>query len=163
MRRITTLFALVSMTACAIPRESHIDPAGPYPDARIGTVVREISENGVLVVFTSTVRVDLEGRLYHLPNDLNWNSSHSVHTGYSIYDPSGRLVREVPNHTPLIVSDEGPTEVALPAGDYLVRLDRIEGEHRAFWVTIDAGRRTEVDPARFVLDWPGRVVGPKLR
>ena len=163
MRRITTGFALVAMTACAVPLDSRIDPADPYPPVRIGTVVREGSENGVLVVYTSTVRVDLEGRLYHRPNDLGWGSSHSVHTGYSIYDPSGRLVEEVPNHTPLVVSDEGPTEVVLPAGRYLVRLDGTEGEHRAFWVTIDARRRTEVDPARFVLDWPGRPVGPELR
>jgi hypothetical protein len=146
-----------------MPRDSRIDPTGPYPDAGTGNLVREVSEKGVLVVFTSTVRMDLQGRVYHLANDLDWDSSHSVHTGYSIYDPSGRLVREVPNHTPLVVSDEGPTEVSLPAGRYLVRLDRTEGEHRAFWVTIDPRRRTEVNPGRFVLDLPGRVAGPELR
>jgi len=163
MGRITTLLALVSMTACAGQRDSRIDPAGPYPDARTGNVVREAIENGVLVVFTSTVRVDIEGRLYQLPNNLDWDSSHSVHTGYSIYDLDGRLVREVPNHTPLVFSDQGPMEVALPAGRYLVRLDRTETENRAFWVTIEARRRTEVDPARLVLEWPGRVVKPALR
>ena len=159
MGRITTLFALVSMTACARPRDSRIDPAGPYPDVRTGNVVREATEDGVLVVFTATVRVDIEGRLYQLPNNLDWESSHSVHTGYSIFDPSGRLVKEVPNHTPLVFSDQGPTEVALPAGRFLVRLDRTEGKHTAFWVTIESRRRTEVDPARFVLDWPGRGAG----
>jgi hypothetical protein len=162
MGRITTLFALVSMTACARPRDFGIDPVGPYPDARTGYVVREASETGVLVVFTSTVRVDMEGRLYQLSNNLDWQSSHSVYTGYSIYDPRGRLVREVANHTPLVFFDQGPMEVALPAGRFLVRLDRTEGEHRAFWVTIEARRRTEVDPARFVLDWSSRVAGPEL-
>jgi hypothetical protein len=163
LRLITFLFAVFSLTACATPRDSRIDPAGPYPDVRTGNVVREETDNGVLVVYTSRLRVDQEGRLYDLPHDLDWGSSHSVPTGYPIYDRSGLFVREVPNHSPLVVSDEGPTEVALPAGRYLVRLDRAEGGARTFWVTIEARRRTEADPARLVPGRPGRVEGPELR
>jgi len=162
MRPVTILCTLVCPTACAKPRDSRIDPSGPYPAVGTGKVMWEEIGNGVLVVYTPKVRVDIEGRLYYLPHDSDWGSSHSVHTGYSIYDPSGRLIREVRNHSPLVVSDEGPTQVDLPAGRYLLRLDRTEGEDRAFWVTIEARRRTQVDPARFVLDWPGRVVGSEL-
>jgi hypothetical protein len=151
MRLITVFFTVVSLAACATPRG--IDPTGPYPDVRTGNVVREETEIGVLVVDTSRVKVDQEGRSYVPQNDSDWDSSHSVPTGYAIYDRSGRLMREVPNHSRIVVSDEGPTEVALPTGRYLVRLDRAEGGVQTFWVTIEARRRTEVDPARLV---PGR-------
>lgn len=152
MRRMIILLAAVSLTACAIPRDVRLDPAGPHPDLGTGNVTREESASGVLVVYTSRVRVDQDGRLYQLPNDLDWGSSHSVHTGYAIYDLHGQLLRKVPNHSPLVISDEGPSEVALPPGRYLLLLDRTESEGRSFWVTIETRRRTEVDPARFVLE-----------
>ena len=163
MRHIAILFTVVSLTACATSRDSRIDPAGPYPDARAGNVVREEAESGALVVHTSRVRVDQEGRSYNLPNDLDWDSSHSVPTGYAVYDRSGRLLREVPNHSPIVVSDEAPTEVALPTGRYLVRLDRAQDRVRTFWVTIEARRRTEVDPGRLVPGQPGQAEGPEFR
>jgi len=163
MRLITVLFSVITLTACSMPGDSRIDPAGPYPDARAGNVVREEAQSGVLVVYSSRVRVDQEGRSLNLPDDLDWDSSHSVPTGYAIYDRSGHLIREVPNHSPLVVSDEGPTDIALPAGRYLVRLDRAEGGVRTFWVTIEARRRTEVDPGRLVPGQPGQAEGPELR
>src|SRR5260221_9111309 len=86
------------------PRDSRIDPTDPYPDVGTGNVVREETEKGVLVVTTSRVRVDQEGRLYDLPHDLDWGSSQSFPTGYAIYDQRRRFVREVPNQSSLVVS-----------------------------------------------------------
>ena len=163
MRHITVLLAMASLTACAAPRDSHIDPAGPYPDVRAGNFMREETDHGVLVVYTSRMRVNQEGRWSGQSDGLDWDSSHSVYTGYTIYDQSGHLWKEVPNHSPLVISDERPSDVALAAGRYLVRLDRAQGEVQTFWVTIEARRRTEVDPARLVPRGPGRLEGPELR
>jgi hypothetical protein len=147
-RTFPTAALLLGLAACAAPLETVLHPSGPIPDAGTGNVPRETDERGLLRVSTPTVRVDQKGRPFDLPHDLDWDSSHAVPTGYAVYDRDGRRVAEVPNHSPLVVTDEGPADVALPAGRYRVRLDRPDGGARTFWVTIERGRRTEVDPAR---------------
>jgi hypothetical protein len=155
---LLTTALLLGFAACSAPQESRIDPSLPYPDAKLGNVVREDDDRGVLMVATSLIRVSSEGLPYGLPHDLDWDSSHLVPSGYTLYDPGGRRIVEVPNHSPLVVGDEGPTDVPLPAGRYLVRLQRPAGDTRTFWVSIRARRRTEVDPARL-----GGVPEPELR
>jgi len=138
---------LLGLTGCPTNQVASLDPSAAYPDAGTGNIPREGDELGQLFVRSSEVRVDQEGRPYDLPHDLDCDSSHSVPTGYAVFDWKGRQVAQLPNHSPLVVSNEGPSDVYLPPGRYLVRLDRSDGRVRTFWVTIERKRRTEVDPA----------------
>jgi len=133
-----------SLAACASPRESRIDPSGLYPDVGTGNIHREEDHSGYLRVFTPGLRVDQEGK----PADPECDSSYVVASGYSIYDPEGRRVFEVANHSPLITADEGPSVVGLPPGTYLIVLNCPVGEARAFWVTVESHRLSEVDATR---------------
>jgi hypothetical protein len=140
---VAAALVLLFLAACSAPQEARIDPTVPYPDAGAGNVEQEGEELGLLSVLTPEIRVDQDGR----PYDLDCDSSHRAPTGYDIFDLNGRRVAQVPNHSPLVVSNEGPSDVSLPPGRYLVRLDRPDGRARTFWVTIERQRRSEVDPS----------------
>lgn len=133
-----------SLAACATSSDSRIDPSGSDPDVGSGNIHREKYRGGYLRVFTPSLRVDREGN----PAEPDGDSSYLVASGYSIYDPEGRRVFQVANHSPLITSDEGPSVVGLPPGMYLIVLDCPVGETRAFWVTIEFQRLSEVDATR---------------
>jgi hypothetical protein len=160
MRIGTSLTVALTLTlvACQAARESHPDPRGSYPDAGTGTLVREESNDGCLTVETARIRVDQDGRRFYDSYDPNWYTSLSAPSGYSVFDREGRHVVDVPNHSPLVVTLEGPTPVPLAPGRYLVRLDLPIGNVRTFWVTIEPRGHTLVDPARI-----GRVEEPQVR
>jgi len=133
-----------SLAACASAPDSDLDPSGPAPEVGSGSLHREQDPSGYLRVFTPVLRVDQEGK----PAQPECDSSFRVASGYSIYDPEGRRVFDVANHSPLITADEEPSVVGLPPGTYLIVLNRPVGEARAFWVTVDSGRLSEVDATR---------------
>jgi len=147
---------LLSLAACQA--NAGLDPRAPYPDAGTGNVVREESLNGRLTVATAMIRVNQDGRCSYDSRDPNWYTSLPAPSGYSVFDREGRPVMDVSNHSPLVVTIEGPAPVALPPGRYLVRLDIPVGDVRTFWVTIEPRRHTVVDPAKI-----GRVEEPQVR
>lgn len=140
-----------------LERRSHRPPVD-LPDAMTGNVHPQRSQYGTLSVMTPEKRVDSSGRPYDLPHELENDSSPAVSNGYAIYDPRGELVAEVPSHSDLVATQEGPTGISLPTGRYLMKLDRDAGGAKAFWVTIEARRHTEVDPSRL-----GGVRQPEAR
>jgi len=149
MKFATSLSVALTLTlsACAA-RQSRLDPRVPYPDAGTGTVVREDSGDGRLTVNTATIRVDQDGRCFYDKYDANWYTSLAAPSGYSIFDREGSRVMDVPNHSPLVVTIEGPTAVSLAPGRYLVRLDLPVQVGQTFWVTVERHGHTIVDPAR---------------
>ena len=149
---------LLGLGACSTTHGDRIDPSGTYPDAKTGNVVREKTDYGTLSVATPEDRVDSSGRHTELPHGGTDGSAHTVNTGYGIYNTKGKLVAEIPNHSDLVVTSEGPTEISLPAGRYLVRLDRDDVKVRTFWVTIEPHKHTEVDPKQL-----GGVEEPNVR
>jgi hypothetical protein len=158
MRTSVALVLLLIGAGCSTSGGIPPDPRVPHPDARTGNVPREASDDGSLTVETATIRVSQDGRSFEDSRDPNWCTSLPAPSGYSIFDREGRHVADVPNHSPLVVTMEGPTPVSLPPGRYLVRLDRPVGCVRTFWVTIESRWHTVVDPARF-----GRVEEPPVR
>lgn len=129
MRKILQLLPLLALAACTTGHPDRVDPGKRYPDAKTGNMTHEKTEYGILVVAPPA-------------------STESGPTGYGIYTADGRMVAEMPDRDDLVVPPQGPTEIALPAGRYLVQLDRENGKAKVFWVTIEPKRRTEVDPAR---------------
>jgi hypothetical protein len=77
-------------------------PVGPNPSGETA-----FAGNGSLEVFSDTETHEIAENTYYYP-----------HTGYSLRDASGRLVEYVPNH--IGSTDESPTLVTIPAGDYKV-------------------------------------------
>src|SRR5262245_51339215 len=139
---------LLSLAACQTAHDARPDPRKPHPDARTGSVVREETENGLLTVETARIRVNQDGRRFYDTFDPNWHTSLSAPSGYSVFDSEGRPVLDVPNHSPLVVTIEGPSAVPLAPGRYLVQLDLPVRNVRTFWVTIEPRGHTIVDPAR---------------
>lgn len=136
--------ALGLAAGCSSPAQERLDPRGNYPDVGTGNVDSR-AIGGVLVIST--------------PTEVDWSSGRTltngpevrppvVHTGYTVFNSDGAFVRHVPNHSLAPSADEGPQEVVLPPGRYLVRADEAAKGHDRFWVTIDPERRTQVDVAR---------------
>ncbi len=75
----------------------------PAPVDATPTITR-----GYLVVYTPTQQMTWGCGDYYFP-----------HTGYRIYDASGKSVEWVPNHNSRI--DEDPQRVKLPPGNYTIR------------------------------------------
>ncbi len=158
MRTAATLTAALTLALWSCQSsETRLDPRAPYPDAGTG-VPRMLSEDGRLTVETVTIRVNQDGRCFYDSRDPNWYTSLPAPSGYTVFDKDGRHVLDVPNHSPLVVTMEGPTAVPLAPGRYLVRLDRPVGSVRTFWVTIEPRRHMIVDPARL-----GRAEEPQVR
>ena len=148
MRMSLALVLMLIGAGCPTQGAPRLDPRGPHPDAATGNVVPEESDDGRLWVETARIRVDPDGRRFLDSRDSNWWSSLSAPSGYSVFDREGRHVVDVPNHSPLVVTMEGPTSVPLAPGRYLVELDCPVGSVRTFWVTIEPRGLTVVDPAR---------------
>ena len=92
---------------------------------------REPDPLGTLVVYTPTYRF-YDGGIQYYP-----------HRPYEIFDRYGALVRTVRNHRG--ENDETPERVELAPGTYLIRTRRSEADPAEFFVTVDAGKLTELD------------------
>lgn len=75
-------------------------------------------------------------------HEIGDNTYYYLHTGYNIYDDSGKQVRYVSNHVGTM--DESPTLVALPAGNYKVVAESASYGRLTVPVLIQAGKTTLV-------------------
>ena len=119
----TTLFPL--WTGCAA-QPLVLNSVGPAPITPEST-----RPDGGLRVYTATEAHEIGDRTYYYP-----------HTGYRIYDASGKLWQYVPNHTSN--EDETPASVTLPVGDYTIKAAADLYSLVAMPVVIQAGRTTEI-------------------
>lgn len=87
--------------------------------------------SGYLRVYTATDPYPSGDTTYYYP-----------HTGYRIYDASGKLWGYVPNHTSN--EDEIPTEVTIPAGEYTIKAQSDLYSLVVLPVVIQADRTTEI-------------------
>ncbi len=101
-----------AMTGCASDQKvTALAPVGPDSGRVPGGKV-----SGYLVVYSDTESPIMNDDVMYYP-----------HTGYKIYDSHGAYVRYVQNH--VSASDESPSRVALPAGNYTIRArSEIDGE-----------------------------------
>jgi hypothetical protein len=91
------------MAGCA----SHPIALSPVGPESAGVDRSDFHGTGYLKVYSDTKsRVVGDGPPYY------------THTGYNIYDPSGRRIKYVPNH--IGDMDEAPTVVTVPAGNYYI-------------------------------------------
>jgi ABC-type phosphate transport system substrate-binding protein len=109
---------------------------------------KEPDPTGTLIVYTPTYRF-YDGGVDYYP-----------HRPYEILDRSGLLLRRVINHSG--ENDETPVRVELAPGTYLIRTRTARGGPSEFYVTIDAGRLTELDVVA-LLDPQGRGPSPARR
>jgi hypothetical protein len=155
MRTLALFGALSSALAaagCAFSSEKDtVDPKGSYADARSGNVIGSMPP--------MTVTVPPSGRLLVYVRGEGTTIMASGKSGidatrprYSIYDDSGRYVREVVNA--VVTAKESPEEVALTAGRYLVKVGGGEPSHPVFWVRIEEGRRSIVDVPKLFEGYP---------
>lgn len=91
---------------------------------------------GTLVVLTETFPV-YDGGIYYYP-----------HLPYDILNSRGALIRHVRNHHN--DNDEDPTHIGLPPRTYLIRVETSRGTRPEFYVTIEAGRTTELNVQNLV-------------
>jgi hypothetical protein len=145
--RTLALFGALSVAlaaaGCAFPSDQDtIDPNGSYADAQTGNVMESMPPMIVTVPPSGRLLVYVRGE-----GTLIMSSGKSgidaTRPRYSIYDDSGRFVREVVNG--VVTGKESPEEVALTSGQYLVKVGGVEPSHTVFWVKIEAGRRSIVD------------------
>lgn len=98
------LTALATMTGCASNQKvTLLAPVGPDSGRVPGT-----KTPGYLVVYTDTESPIINDSPMYYP-----------HTGYKIFDARGSYVRYVQNH--ISSSDESPSRVTLPPGNYIIR------------------------------------------
>ena len=105
------------------------DFVGTRVRGSFGTVKSAVPR-GVLVVYTPTYPV-YDGGIYYYP-----------HRPYEILDRHGVLLRHVQNHRG--ENDERPMRIELQPGTYLVRVPVERGEVLEFFVTVEAGKVTEL-------------------
>jgi phosphate transport system substrate-binding protein len=86
---------------------------------------------GTLIVHTETFPFD-DGGIFYYP-----------HRPYEILDRQGNLLRRIRNHRGR--NDEQPSRVDLPQGTYLIRVRSSRGKVSEYFVTIEAGKTTELD------------------
>jgi hypothetical protein len=146
------LSAVLVAAGCAFPSErDRVDPNGSYADAQTGNVVESMPPmlvtsppSGRLLVY-----VRGEGTTIMASGKSGLDTSRPR---YSIYDESGRYVREVVNA--VATAKESPEEVALTPGRYLVKVGGVEPSHPVFWVGIQVGRRSIVDVPKLCAGYP---------
>jgi hypothetical protein len=103
-----------------------LSPVGPEPTSRAAAVPR-----GGLRVFSDTeAHVIGDGPAYY------------THTGYSILDEFGKVVKYVPNH--IGDMDESPSMVAVPAGDYKIVAESSSYGRVTVPVLIEEGKTTSI-------------------
>ena len=90
-----------------------------------------VMRTGTLVVYTETYAY-YDGGIYYYP-----------HRPYEIRTREGELIRRVPNHRG--ENDEAPMRVQLRPGTYLIRTESSRGDRPEFFVTVESGRRVELD------------------
>ena len=117
--------------AGSTPKTKTLAPVGPEP-----TCCRcaAAGVNGYLTVFTATQKS------MPLASDDTW--LFDLHTGYDIYDPAGKLLKFVPNHTSNL--DASPDQVSLADGHY--NIVALSGQYGRVTVpvTIENGKATVV-------------------
>jgi hypothetical protein len=109
-----------------------LNSVGPAPIS-----VESFTPKGYLQVFTATETRELGDNTYYYP-----------HTGYSIHDESGKMIKFVPNHTGDM--DESPAFVTVPAGKYDIVAESESYGRVTVPVAIAEGRATVVHLDR---DW----------
>ncbi len=92
--------AIIPVLAGCASQPMAISPVGP---ASIG--FNQAASRGYLRVFSATKTHAIAEDTYYYP-----------HTGYSIHDESGKMIKFVSNHVGSV--DESPAFVALPSGKY---------------------------------------------
>lgn len=113
-------------SGCAGPSEERIDPASHRPDLGTGNV----PPYGVLMVISERNANVREGG----------QGEHEVSSNilFSVFDRNGRMM-----------ANSDTQEIRLPPGRYVVRTESEQQKEEVFWVTIEAGKTTEVDARRF--------------
>lgn len=134
----TTLVVLLA--GCA-SKPVALSPVGPGPVSHTAYAPR-----GFLQVFSDTeTHVIGDGPPYY------------THTGYSIHDESGKLIKFVPNHVGDM--DESPSIVAMPAGRYHIVAESSSYGRVTVPVVIQEDRTTVVHLDR---NWvPSKNASPK--
>ena len=99
--------------------------------AREGTI-EVTNKSGTLVVYTETFTVE-DGGIFYYP-----------HQSYEVLSTDRKLVMSVANH--LSDNDESPTRIELTPGNYLIRTKQRSGQVSEFFVSIESGKRTKVNP-----------------
>ena len=124
-RALICLAILPLLAGCASQTVT-LSPVGPGPVNQDAVV-----PSGRLKVFSDTES--------HCIGD---GPPYYPHTGYQIYDESGRFVKYVPNH--IGVMDESPTLVSLPEGTFNVMAESSSYGRVTVPVIIQSGRTTVV-------------------
>lgn len=137
---ILTGATLVALLAGCASTPITLSPVGPGPVIRTA-----YAPNGSLQVFSDTdTHVIGDGPPYY------------THTGYSIHDESGKIVRFVPNH--IGDMDESPSIVPVPAGRYKIVAESSSYGRVTVPVVIQEDRTTVVHLDR---DWkPSKNASP---
>lgn len=112
------LLALAMVTGCARQVVRIEEPVGPNPSPA------SVVSGGRLVVYTQEITT---------PYDENQST---MHRPYIVFDASQQVALEVDNFT-------GADVVALPAGQYTVRVDADENRTLSVPIRIATGRTTE--------------------
>jgi len=120
---VASLFPL--WTGCAAQTFT-LNSVGPGPVA-----LAPARPTGCLRVYTATEAHEIGDNTFYYP-----------HTGYRIYDASGKLWKYVPNHTSN--EDEMPAYVDIPAGDYTIKAASDLYSLVVMPVVIRSGRTTEI-------------------
>jgi len=138
---------LVGVAGCAtVARVAQLDPIGPNP-----TLIAQNSGPGFLQVFSARERVpiDVNGEEYFYNEDYGKNNflHYAAHTGYALYTPDGRLVRQVRNNGG-DMHNANPTTVELAPGIYEVKAAAEDYDDVALTVSvpvvIESGLTTRV-------------------
>jgi hypothetical protein len=116
----------ITLLAGCASKPVALAPIGPRPGDRIAYV-----STGHLRVFSDTKT-----------REIGENSFYYTHTGYTIRDPSGKIVQYVRNHVGSM--DETPTLVTIPSGSYLVVAESSRYGRVTVPVKIQDGRTTVV-------------------
>jgi hypothetical protein len=145
MKRVLPIFAgigAVILVGCASPTSTVQTPVGPNP-----TVPARRNSMGSLAVFSAGQQQENWGWDSEYPDypSASADLQYQTHTGYSIYDATGQLVKNVDSNEKGTLGIE-PRTIALPPGEYQIKaLAAVgAGEWTQIPVVIEAGKTTEV-------------------
>jgi hypothetical protein len=118
--------AIIPLFAGCASQPVVVSPVGPAPVS-----FNHVGERGYLRVFSATETHVIAENTYYYP-----------HTGYTIFDRSGAVVKYVRNHTGS--TDESPALVSVPDGEYNVVAESESYGRVTVPVVIEDGRTTVV-------------------